>query len=81
MTREEIHTGLTEVLEDVLELEGLKLKDGLTADDVEGWDSLSHIRIMASLERRFKVKFSNAELDKLKTVGNLIDLIQSKLGD
>jgi acyl carrier protein len=79
MNREDVRKELIDVLENVLQLDDLKLTDDITAKDVEGWDSLSHIRIMVSLERKFKIRFSNAELEKLKSIGELIDHVNSKL--
>jgi acyl carrier protein len=55
------------------------LKAETTADDVDGWDSLSHIRLVLSVEKAFNVKFSAAEVGKLKNVGELVGLIRSKL--
>jgi acyl carrier protein len=51
----------------------------LTAKDVDGWDSLAHIRLMLTVERAFKVKFSTPEIGKLENVGGLVALIQEKL--
>ena len=79
MEREEIRTALSELIEDILNVDDLVLRDDATASDVEGWDSLSHIRIMATVERRFGIRFSNAEIEKLNTVSDLIGAIQAKL--
>jgi acyl carrier protein len=49
-----------------------------TASDIEEWDSLSHIRLIVAIERKFKVKFKNSEIESLKSVGDLIALIQAK---
>ena len=50
----------------------------MTAKDVEGWDSLSNIRLIMSVEKQFGVKFSASEVGKLKNVGELADLIAAK---
>jgi acyl carrier protein len=49
-----------------------------TANDIEEWDSLSHIRLIVAIERRFKVKFKNSEIESLKRVGDLVALIEAK---
>jgi acyl carrier protein len=49
-----------------------------TANDIEEWDSLSHIRLIVAIERRFKIKFKNSEIESLKRVGDLVALIQAK---
>jgi acyl carrier protein len=56
----------------------LILKPELTAKDVEGWDSLSHIRLLVTIERKFHIKFTLPEVRELKNVGELTDLIGSK---
>ncbi len=68
------------VMEDVFDLDELSLTPGTTADDIEEWDSLSHIRLIVALERRFKIKFRNSELEGLMNVGDLIRVIDGKIG-
>ena len=51
-----------------------------TANDIDEWDSLSHIRLMVAVERKFNVKFSNSEIEALKRVGDLVALVQAKAG-
>lgn len=70
---------LTEVFRDVFDEPSLILTDALTADDVEGWDSLTHINLIHAIEKAFKIRFSTAEVAKLKNVGELSGLIAGKL--
>jgi acyl carrier protein len=51
-----------------------------TANDIEEWDSLSHIRLIVAIERKFNVKFKNSEIEALKRVGDLVALVQAKAG-
>jgi acyl carrier protein len=76
--RQVIHDGLTEVFRDVFDDEGIVVERELTASQVAGWDSLTHIRLMLSVERKFRVKFTVTEIGELKNVGELIDLIEKK---
>jgi acyl carrier protein len=46
---------------------------------VEDWDSLSHVTLVASVEKRFKIKFTLAELQSLKNLGDMATLIERKL--
>ena len=78
MARPEIYEKLTRVLRDVFDDDDLVARPDLTASEVEDWDSLTHIRLMLSVERAFNVKFSAAEVGHLKNVGELADLIQNK---
>jgi len=73
-----ILTGLTAVFREVFDDDELVLKPELTADDVDGWDSLSHIRLILSVQRKFGVKFSPVEMNRLKNVGDLITLTRQK---
>ena len=69
---------LTEIFEDVLDLDDLELTPELTANDVEEWDSLSHVRLVVSIEKEFGIKFTNAEIEGLANVGQMISLIETK---
>jgi len=51
-----------------------------TANDIEEWDSLSHIRLIVAIERKFSVKFKNSEIESLKRVGDLVTLVQARAG-
>lgn len=79
MTKEEqtLDT-LTQIFRDVLDDDELVLKRELTAKDVDGWDSLTHIRLLVTIERMFKIKFTLPEVRELKNVGELADLIQAR---
>lgn len=78
MASAEIYQKLTGVLRDVFDDDALQARPDLTAADVDDWDSLTHIRLMLSVERAFGIKFSAAEVGHLKNVGELADLIQAK---
>jgi acyl carrier protein len=78
MQSSEIYQQLGGIFADVFD-EEIALKPELTADDVDGWDSLTHIRLIISVEKAFKIKFSTAEVGKLKNVGEFVDLIASKV--
>jgi acyl carrier protein len=71
-------TGLTAVFREVFDDDELQLKPEMTADDVDGWDSLAHIRLILSVQKAFGVKFSPVEMNRLKNVGDLIALIKDK---
>lgn len=71
---------LTQVFRDVFDDETITLNPAMTADDIDDWDSLSHIRLVLSVEKEFGTKFSSAEIGGLKNVGDFIALIQSKVG-
>ena len=79
MTKDEILLKLQEVMMDVFDLDDLHIDDKSTADDVEGWDSLSNLRLFAEIEGAFGVRFQARELGALENVGDLAEAIRGKL--
>lgn len=77
-TNEETLSKLEEIFREVLDDDELALTPATTAQDVEDWDSLNHVRLMLTVERQFGVKFSAAEIGRLKNVGDLVALVRSK---
>jgi acyl carrier protein len=66
------------VFRDVFDDDTPELRSDMTAEDVENWDSLTHINLIVEIEREFKVKFTTAEVTALKTVGDLATLVDKK---
>jgi acyl carrier protein len=79
MTREEILNEITKVFADTLDEDKVTLTESSTADEVEGWDSLTHVQLVVAVERKFKVRFTAKEIQSWKNVGEMIDSITSKL--
>jgi acyl carrier protein len=79
MDRQEITAKVQDVMCDVFDIDDLHISDSTSADDIDEWDSLSHIRFMITLERLFGFKFLNEEIAELKDVGDLVTVIQRKL--
>jgi acyl carrier protein len=69
---------LYEIFEEFFDLERSEFVPELTADQVDGWDSLNHIRLMLEIQQKCGVKFSSGEISNLKNVGQLADLITAK---
>jgi len=70
---------LTPIFREVFDDEEIVLTRQTTADDIDAWDSLSHMNLIVAVELRFKVKFALGELQSLKNVGDLVDLVDKKL--
>lgn len=70
---------ISNVLETTLEHTNFEMHDELTAKDVDGWDSLSHMIIITKIEEAFNIKFKLRDLNKLKNMGSLVSVIQSKI--
>ena len=77
MQEAQIYDKLTELFSAVFDDDSIHLTPQLAAKDVDGWDSLTHIRLILTVEKAFKIKFSTAEIGKLENVGALVALIQS----
>ena len=69
---------LREIMIDVFDVDDLTLTPATTAEDVEEWDSLSHVRLVVAVERKFGFKLKTSEIESLKTVGDLVKLIETK---
>jgi acyl carrier protein len=79
METTDIFEKLNSVFNDIFDEDSLELTPQLTAKDIEGWDSLTHIRLILTVEKEFDVKFSTAELSQFENVGQLVDMINGKL--
>jgi acyl carrier protein len=76
---EQVQTELTGIFREVFDDPQLALRDDMTAADVEGWDSLSQITLIVSIERSFHIKLTLGEIQRLNNVRALIDLIHKKV--
>lgn len=72
---------LTQVFEEVFDQSGLTLTPETTANDIEGWDSMSHVTMLIAVEDHFKIEFKPYEIANLVNVGALISLIEKKLAE
>jgi acyl carrier protein len=75
----EILQRLTRVIVQVLGDDQVILTPKTTAEDVPGWDSFNHINIIVGAELEFGVKFTAAELEDLKNVGDFVGLVEKRL--
>ena len=80
MTRAELLEKTAEVIRNNFDDDELEITDATTASDVEDWDSLEQINILVALEKTFATKFAVSEVEGLQNVGEMVDLIEKKLG-
>jgi acyl carrier protein len=78
MNRDEIQQSLTQAFQEVFDDESLALRDAMTAADVKNWDSLNHVTLIVAVEHMFGIRFTTKEVNSLKNVGEMIDLIGKK---
>ncbi len=75
MSREEVFAKLNEVFQDVFDDDTITVADTTTADDIEEWDSLEHINLIAAVEQEFGMKFNMGQVVSMKNVGEMADII------
>lgn len=78
MKLEEVLHQFNEIFIDVLDEEDIVLKLETTANDIEDWDSLSHIQLVVAIEKKFGVKFTALEIEKYKNVGEMCQGVLDK---
>jgi acyl carrier protein len=78
MDRDTVKAKLTYIFRQSFADNALNLTDTMTADDVNGWDSLTNINLVLAVERGFNVRMSTREVRRLKNVGDLIALLEKK---
>ena len=79
MTREEVYGTLNEVFRDVFDDASIEVEDSTTSEDIEDWDSLEHINLIAAVEQEFGMKFSMGQVVTMKNVGEMADIILSQI--
>lgn len=70
---------INKIFIDVLDNEDISITPETSANDIEEWDSLSHIQLIVAIEKQFKIKFTSMEITKWKNVGEMCDTIRTKL--
>jgi acyl carrier protein len=78
MDEPQIYARMTEIFQDVFDEDSIEVTPELSAKDVDGWDSLTHIRLILTVEKEFKIKFTTSEIGKFENVGDLVTLIKSR---
>ena len=79
MSREEIYEQLNEVFRDVFDDDTIEVNDQTTSRDIEDWDSLEHINLIAAIETQFVMKFTMGQVVTMKNVGEMVDIISSQI--
>jgi len=78
-TRAELLGTIRDVLADVLDNDSLQLTESSTADQVEDWDSINQVKLLIGLEKELGIRFASSEVEGLKNVGALIDVLEKKV--
>ncbi len=70
---------LSVIFDDVFDEPGVQINRSTSAEDIQNWDSITHVTMVLAVEREFQIRFSSSEVAKLQNVGELIDLIDRKI--
>jgi acyl carrier protein len=79
MPLDDIYKDLLSIFRDLFDDENIMLSPDMTADDIDGWDSLTHINLIVVIEAHFGIKFKTAEIEAMHNVGHLATAIEKKL--
>jgi acyl carrier protein len=78
MEQKEILEIVNSIFKDVLDNESIVLSQTTSANDIEEWDSLSHIQLVVAIEKYFKIRFNSSEIRNWKNVGEMCDAIKKR---
>jgi acyl carrier protein len=78
-SKDQLLSKISEIMMDSFDLDDISIREETSAEDIDEWDSLSHIRLIVAIERAFRIKFKNSEIESLKNVGDLINLVETKV--
>jgi len=76
---EEILSDVTNILIKVLDRDSIVLNKETTANDIEEWDSLTHVQLIVAIEKHFNIRFTSTEIQKFRNVGDMCETIEAKL--
>ena len=79
MTKEAITEKLNEIFRDVFDDESIEVTDELTAEDIEDWDSLTHLTMISEVESAFGMRFKMKDISTMKNVGEMIAIIAASV--
>ena len=80
MEKQVVLQQVNEIFKDVLDNDAIALSYDTTADDVEDWDSLTHIQLVVAVEKHFKIRFTAQEIQSWNNVGEMLNCIITKNG-
>tara|TARA_B100001964_G_C13939405_1_gene468238 strand:- start:402 stop:647 length:246 start_codon:yes stop_codon:yes gene_type:complete len=78
MTRNEVFSGIQDIFRDIFDADDLVISNTTNSDEIEDWDSLNHINLVSAIEKEFKIKFALGELETLRDVGAMVDLMMTE---
>jgi acyl carrier protein len=80
MALDSTYAQLTDIFQNIFDDDSLRVTPDLTGDQISGWDSFAHLRLVFAIEQTFGVSFTIAQIDSLKNIGDLANVIDEKRG-
>jgi acyl carrier protein len=77
--KQKILSDIAQIIREAVDQPDLQVSMQTTAENVVDWDSFNHINIVVAVEERFGVQFHTAEIEELKSVSDLVDLVWKKI--
>jgi acyl carrier protein len=78
-TTTEVHQKLTDVFRDIFDDPTIEITEQTTAEDIDDWDSITHINLIAAVEKAFKISFNTKDVKALSNVGDFMQLIATRI--
>ena len=79
MTKNGVLVKLTNIFREIFNDREIVINSKMTAQDIDNWDSLTHMLLISKIEEEFEIKFKLKELNNLNNVGNLVEIINEKI--
>ena len=79
MTKNGVLVKLTNIFREIFNDREIVINNKMTAQDIDNWDSLTHMLLISKVEEEFEIKFKLKELNNLNNVGNLVEIINEKI--
>jgi acyl carrier protein len=79
MERQDKLKKINKIFIDILDNEAILIDETTTANDVEEWDSLTHIQLVVAIEKKFQIRFTSREIQSWKNVGEMLNSIETKI--
>lgn len=79
MNRKEIYEKVNNIFRDVFDDEGLEVSDETNLEDIAQWDSMLNLNLMVAIEEEFGIKFKMSEINTLRNVGKIVDIINERV--
>ena len=78
---ENVFVQINKIFRDVFEKPNLRIKITDSPLDIDGWESLTHVMLITAIEEHFSIEFSFRDLAAIKTVGDLVNIVETKINN